>query len=159
MQIFIRQGQIFGVFDLMRWKDNVLYKYHDELGHIGKDKMIEAIGKSYRFPNMKSKVSDHAQNCLKCIAYSPKVGKGDGYLHSIPKGIKPFEIIHRDHYGPVDNSRSKKHILAVVDAFTKFVRLYTTKTTNTKKAVNALTDYVLFQIAEAALLRQILLNL
>jgi len=69
MQIFIRQGQIFGVFDLMRWKDHVLYKYHDELGHIGRDKMIEAIGKSYWFPNMKSIVSDHVQNCLKCVAY------------------------------------------------------------------------------------------
>jgi len=35
----------------------------------------------------------------------------------------------------------KKHILAVVDAFTKFVWLYTTTATNTKEAVNALTDY------------------
>jgi len=77
-----------------RMEDHVLYKYHDELGHMGRDKMIDAIGKSYWFPNMKSKVSDHVQNCLKSIAYSPKVGKGDGYLHSIPKGNKPFEVIH-----------------------------------------------------------------
>jgi len=45
-------------------EDHVLYKPHDELGHMERDKMIEAIGKTYWFPIVKSKASDHVQNCL-----------------------------------------------------------------------------------------------
>lgn len=124
-----------------KMEDHVLYKYHDQLGHIGRDKMLSAIVKSYWFSNIKNKVMEHIENCLKCIAFSTKYGKGEGFLHSIPKGNKPFKIIHIDHYGPVDNSRLKKIILVVVDGFTKFLRLYTTKTTNTKEVINALKDY------------------
>lgn len=39
-----------------RMEDHVVYKYHDELEHIGRDKVLVAIGKSYWFPNMKAKV-------------------------------------------------------------------------------------------------------
>lgn len=65
----------------------------------------------------------------------------EGFLHNIPKASDPFELIHVDHFGPVDNSRSKKHIFVVIDSCTKFVRLYTTKTTNTREVISALKDY------------------
>lgn len=124
-----------------RMEEHVLYKYHDELGHVGRDKMLDAINKTYWFPNLKKKVLEHIENCLKCIAFSPNSGKKEGFLHSIPKGNKPFQIIHIDHYGPVDKCRANKYIFAVVDGFTKFVRLYTTKTTNTKEVIKVLKDY------------------
>jgi len=121
-------------------EDHILYKYHNEIGHIGRDKMLDVISKSYWFPNAKDKCLSHIENCLKCVAFSPKTGK-EGFLHCIPKGSKPFELIHIDHYGPVDSGRSKKHIFVVIDGFTKFVRLYATKTTNTKEVITALKDY------------------
>jgi len=31
--------------------DQVLYKYHNEIGHIGRDKMMDIISKTYWFPN------------------------------------------------------------------------------------------------------------
>lgn len=34
-------------------EEQVLYKYHNELGHVGRDKMIESIMKNYWFPNLK----------------------------------------------------------------------------------------------------------
>ena len=122
-------------------KSQVLHKYHNELGHIGRDKMIDVISKSYWFRKIKDKCSAHIENCLKCVAFSPKIGKAEGFLHSIPKGDKPFELIHIDHYGPVAAGRANKHIFVIVDGFTKFVRLYTTKSTNTKEVIKALKDY------------------
>jgi len=56
----------------------------------------------------------HIGNCLRCVAFSPKSGKEEGLLHSIPKGNVPFEI-HIDHYGPVDNGRIKKHLFVIKD--------------------------------------------
>jgi len=49
--------------------------------------------------------------------------------------------LHKDHYGPIAKGRANKHIFLIVDGFTKFVRLYTTKTTNTKEVLNELSDY------------------
>lgn len=52
-----------------------------------------------------------------------------------PKGNLPFEIIHIDHFGPADQASLKKYILLVVNAFSKFVRLFATKTTNAKETI------------------------
>lgn len=122
-------------------ESHVLYKYHDEMGHIGSDKMTDLILKSYWFPKIKSKASGHIENCISCMVYSSKHGKEEGFLRSIPKSDRPFDVIHIDHYGPVDNGRALKHILVVIDACTKFVRLYPVRTTNTREVIVALKDY------------------
>lgn len=45
------------------------------------------------------------------------------------------------HYSIGNKSRANKHILVVIDACTIFVRLYPTRTTNTKEVIRALKDY------------------
>jgi len=56
------------------------------------------------------------------MSFSPRSGRPEGFLHLIPKGNVPFEIIYIDHFGPVDKRIAcKKHILVVIDAFSKFV--------------------------------------
>lgn len=122
-------------------ESHVMYKYHNEMGHVGINKVVELIGKSYWFPHIASKVKNHIGNCLNCIAFSAKSGKIEGYLHNIPKSVKPFEMLHIDHYGPIDRSTAKKHLLVVIDACTKFVRLYPTKTTATKEVIKILEEY------------------
>ena len=37
--------------------DRVIYKYHDEMGHVGIDKTVDLIAKTYWFPKMREKVS------------------------------------------------------------------------------------------------------
>lgn len=123
-------------------KSHVLNKYHDQMGHLGTEKTLETILKSHWFPCMKQKVKNYISNCLKCIAFSPSTGKKEGYLHSIPKGQIPFETYHIDHYGPIDKDRLvKRYLLVVIDAFTKFTKLYPTKTTATNEVINNLTSH------------------
>lgn len=85
---------------------HVLFKYHNEMGHIGK--MIDIIRRTYWFPHMREKCENHIKNCLKCISFSPQSGKAEGYLNPIPKGNTPFETLHIDHYVPVNKCFSKK---------------------------------------------------
>jgi len=41
--------------------------------------------------------------------------------HLYPSSQKPFEIVHADHFGPLQETEEKyKYILVVVDAFTRF---------------------------------------
>lgn len=54
----------------------------------------------------------------------------------------PFHTIHIDHFGPLPNVINKnKHILVIVDAFTKFVKMYPVNTTSTKEVCAALEKY------------------
>lgn len=123
-------------------ENEVIYKYHNELGHLGPEKTRSGLSQSYWFPEMKEKIERHVRNCFKCIAYSTRTGKVEGYVHSIPKGNVPFETLHIDHYGPVDKRHpSKRYVFLVIDAFTKFVRLYATKTTASSESIRCLADY------------------
>lgn len=121
-----------------RMEPHVLFHYHNEMGHVGLSKMVETISRTYWFPKIRKKCETHIQNCLKCISFSPSSGKAEGYPNPIPKGNVPFNTIHIDHFGPVDHRvLFQKYIFLVVDAFTKFVRLYPTKTTNAKESISA----------------------
>lgn len=65
-----------------------------------------------------------------------------GGLYNIPKGNLPFATIHVDHMGPLEKTgKSYRHLLIVIDAFTKFVRLYPCKTTTTEEVLRHLCDY------------------
>jgi len=88
---------------------------------------------------MKAKVSSH-KSCLKCIAFTPNSGKSEGLL---PKGNVPFATLHIDHLAPASRSGPsyKRYIFSVVDAFTKHVKLYATKTTNVSEVIKNLKLY------------------
>lgn len=123
-------------------QSSILKKYHDEVGHTGVDKVFEMITRVYWFPELRLKIKSHIDNCLKCITFNPKSGRKEGFLHPIDKGIVPFHTIHIDHLGPLEETpRGYKYILLITDAFSKFVKLYPTKTTSSINAINCLKKY------------------
>jgi hypothetical protein len=51
-------------------------------------------------------------------------------------------LIHIDHYGPLEkNTSGKIHIFEIIDAFTKFIKLFAVKSTKSKEVVNCLKTY------------------
>jgi len=123
-------------------RDQVIRSCHDDMGHVGINRTIELIKRVYWFPKMNDYVKSHIENCLKCIVFSPKVGKTEGFLKLIEKGTKPFHTIHIDHYGPLNKTVKRfRHIFVVVDAFTKFLTLYPVRTVNTQEACSKLVEY------------------
>lgn len=119
-----------------------MYKYHNSLGHFGIDNVSELIKRSYWFPEMQSKLKNHISKCITCIAFNPQLKKLDGPLLIVDKVSIPFHTIHADHLGPLTLTKGKNvHILAVVDAFTKFLKLYATKTMNSREVMKHLKSY------------------
>jgi len=84
--IFKKHGEDLLFYIPQAMESHVLYKYHDQMGHLGIEKTLDMILKSYWFPNARRKVEEHISNCLKCISFSPQQGKKEGYLNCIPKG-------------------------------------------------------------------------
>jgi len=71
-----------------------------------------------------------------CILAERKSGKQEGLLNPIAKGETPLDTYHVNHLGPLPSTKKNyKHIFVVIDAFSKFVWLYATKTTSTSKIV------------------------
>lgn len=88
---------------------------------------------------MRAKIESIIQNCVNCILAEKKLGLQDGWLHPIDKGGGPFDTYHVDHLGPLPTTQKRYvHIFAVIDAFTKFVWLYPTKSTNTAEVLDRL---------------------
>lgn len=57
--------------------------------------------------------------------------------------MEPYiHTVHIDHFGPLPNTKHGcKHILLVVDRFTKFIILYTTKSTDSAEIIRHLRNY------------------
>lgn len=122
---------------------SVLFAHHDDVGHVGISKTKELILRHYWFPKLTQKVKIYIENCLKCIAFSPQYGKKEGFLHNIPKGNVPFDTIQIDHLGPLEKTRYKnKFIFVITDAFTKFTKLYSCKSTGTDEVTKHIAHWV-----------------
>lgn len=109
-------------------------------GHFGVRKTKERLTGEYYIANLDDKIKKCIENCVTCIVSEKKKGKLEGQLRPIPKGDVPLDTFHVDHLGPMPSTRkSYNYILTVVDAFTKFIWLFPTKTTNAEEVVNKLT--------------------
>lgn len=60
----------------------------------------------------------------------------EGETSLFPAARVPMEIIHIDHFGPLQQSPDGyKHILVVVDAFTRFTWLFLTRSTTSRETI------------------------
>lgn len=121
-----------------RW--HILKIYHDDHGHMGVDKCLEAVRAKYWFSKMRKFVEKYVASCIGCQFTKKPTGKQPGLLHPIPRETVPFHTLHVDHLGPFCRSNGKTYIFAVIDGFTKFVWLEAVAAANAKGAITTLTN-------------------
>lgn len=79
------------------------------------------------------------RNCLSCILAEKKHGKQENQLYSIDKGSLPLDTYHIDHLGPLSSTKKQyRHILVVIDSFSKFVWLYASRFTGSAEVIDKL---------------------
>lgn len=123
-------------------ENNIIRHVHEKFGHFSTAKCYDRIRLHYWFPDMRKKIDSFIKNCLQCIMHAPPKSKLEKSLYNIPKKPVPFHTLHIDHFGPLPAINSKrKHVLVIIDAFTKFVRLYSTVSTSTREVCGALDKY------------------
>lgn len=112
------------------------------VGHFASQKTIHSIEQQFWIPHLESKVTKFIRTCIPCIISNKKLGKQDGLLCCIEKGDKPLHTLHADHLGPMDaSSKQYKYILALVDGFSKFVWIFTTKSTGADEVVKKMEEW------------------
>lgn len=123
---------------------SIIRQAHEQ-GHFGVNKTEILVRKDYWFKGMRPKIERIIMNCINCILAERKHGKQEGFLNTIDKGDIPLHTYHVDHLGPMPSTKkSYRHIFVVTDAFSKFVWLYATKSTDTAEVINHLRKQSVF---------------
>lgn len=113
-----------------------------KIGHLAVEKTQEKIHRHYWFPDMKKKIESFIRNCIKCITYAAPVRTAERRLYCIKKEPVPFDTIHMDHFGPLPTVTSKrKHILSIVDGFSKHNKLFSVLSTSTQEVLRCMEKY------------------
>lgn len=117
---------------------DIIRKVHEN-GHFSSKKVSEIIEQDYFIPKLRAKIETIVNNCVPCILAERKRGKREGFLRPIPKEDSPLQTYHIDFLGPLELTTKKyKHLFVVVDAFSKFVWLYATKSTTAAEVITCL---------------------
>ncbi|GBM70490.1 Pro-Pol polyprotein [Araneus ventricosus] len=107
-----------------------------ERGYTGVKYTEKHLQDYYYIPKLRQKVEKIISNCVHCILINQKRGKKEGLLHPLQKEDTPLHTYHIDHLGPLESTnKNYKYILAIIDAFTKFVWIYPTKSTTSAEVI------------------------
>lgn len=118
---------------------NIIRVYHDDMVHCGFEKPLQSISSNYWFPSLKKKIRNHIDNCITCLIVDSATNSREGELQITDTPSLPFEICHIDHFGPIKESADGfKHILIIIDAFSRFTWLAPTKTTSSREVIKIL---------------------
>jgi len=116
----------------------IISRAHDR-GHFAIKKTKEMIYNEYFIQNIDEKIKKFIDCCIPCFLSNCKRGKQEGWLHPLHNEDFPLHTYHIDFLGPLEStSINYKHILAVIDSFTKFCWLYRTKSTTASEVISKL---------------------
>lgn len=119
--------------------NNLIKSHHDELAHCGAEKTYQSLYATYWFSAMRKRIRKYIDNCVVCLIANASINRGEGELQTPSVTSLPFEIVHIDHFGPLQEIEDGyKHVLVVIDAFTRYTWLFSTKTAGTREVLNCL---------------------
>lgn len=130
---------------------NNMIRIHDEqMAHCNMEKTYQGIYKSYWFPSMRKRIRDHIDNCVTCLLADAASNSKEGEMQVSQMASNPLEILHLDHFGPLQQTEEGyKHVLVVVDAFSRFTWLFSVRSTGSRKSCDF--SYIGYSIPTALL--------
>lgn len=119
--------------------NNIIRIHHDEMAHCGTEKTFQGIYATYWFPTMRKRIRDYIDNCVTCLMADAATHSKEGEMQIDVNPTIPCEIIHIDHFGPLEPIEDgHRHIFVAVDAYTRFTWLFSVKSTGTREAIKHL---------------------
>ncbi|CAK1585049.1 unnamed protein product [Parnassius mnemosyne] len=121
---------------------SLLHVFHDDQDHIGYDKAIELILHHFWFPGLRPFVRKYLKHCIVCLSHKRVPRASHQPIESWTKPDLPFSVVHMDTLGPSPESQGYKHVLIIIDAFTKYCLLYSLRRQDTDELKRAFTNAV-----------------
>lgn len=109
----------------------LIIKIHETYCHIGRSQMINKITPYYTAKNIITNIKTLCDNCEICVKNKLRRKPKYGLMSHLGPATYPFEILSMDTIGGFGGSRStKKYLHLLVDHFTRYAYILTSKNQN-----------------------------
>ena len=99
--------------------------YHDQIGHLGQDRLLELLRDRFFWPGMQMDVASYINSFPRCIRRKSQPDTAP--LHNI-EATQPLELIHLDYLQIEPGKGNIENVLIVTDHFTRYAQAYLSKT-------------------------------
>ena len=122
-------------------RSQVLHGFHNEMGHLGRDKTLDLIFHRFCWPGMAKHVEAHITNCECCVKRkSPDPPKAS--MVPILVG-EPMELLAIDFLSLEKGKGGYEHVLVVTDSFTKYSCAFPTRNQQASTVAKLLWEKIL----------------
>ena len=118
----------------------VLKELHNNMGHLGCDRVLHHARDRFYWPRMQSDVEHYVKNLCRCVKQKPPRLKTRALLQLIITS-SPFELVSIDFAHLEKSSGGFEYILVIVDHFTQYAQPYLTRNKAGKTVAEKLYNY------------------
>lgn len=121
----------------------LIKRCHLEFSHIGVEKTVNKLRKSYHIPNLTEKATNFIKNCETCVKNRERGFESLGFLSKLGPAQKPLEVVSIDTVGGLHCNSTKSYLHIAIDNFTRYVWVYASSTQTVKdfeKLINLITE-------------------
>lgn len=122
-------------------KLRVLQGFHDELGHLGRDKTLDIIRQRFCWPGMEKDVDRHIASCERCIKRKSPDPPRAPMVPILAR--EPMELLAIDFLSLEKGKGGFEHVFVVTDSFTKYSWAFPTRKQQTPTVAKLLWEKIL----------------
>jgi Mor family transcriptional regulator len=103
-------------------REAALQRFHDQLGHLGADSILDLIKRRYFWPALESEVKQYVKSCTLCQLARSRGGVPKPPAQSIPPVAVPFERLGLDFLSNLPLTKNgNRHCITCVDYATRWL--------------------------------------
>ena len=115
---------------------------HDEMGHLGIDRVLSLARERFHWPHMKADLEHYVTKACRCLKQKPPSKKTRAPMQSITT-TAPLELVSIDFMHLERSSGGYEYILLIVDHFTRYSQAYATRNKLARTVESKLYDFIL----------------
>ena len=123
-------------------RENILREEHEKALHIGSEKLLHKLKKSYFWPSMAAAVRKFIERCGVCKESKPSTISQYPEMGKQRICTKPFQILAIDFIQSLPRSKTgNAHLLVLMDLFSKWTLLFPVKKISTALVIKTLEEH------------------